>query len=395
MNAFRPEVRLLLDCARTCVDAQRASRIKSLVSEGIEWAVLIRIAHEHGVMPLLYRNLNRVCLDEVPRPILRELREHFYANAGHNLLLTEELLKVLQLLEAHGIPCISYKGPVLATAIYDNVTFREFSDLDILVRERDYKVAQLLFIAQEYRLTKEFEYESTLVDATGKITVDLHKRMTARQFSCPLNFEYLSGRLQRIAVDGTDVSTLSPEDTLLMLAIQITKDTGSRYFQLAKICDMAELLRAYPRLDFAQLLRQARRLGGERMLLYSLRLANNLLGTVLPQEIVSEMRFHPAIDGLVEYARRQLFEGAGRTVADQPAADHFRWDVRERLRDKLYPYYLRYVTDVVVPCELDRRFLPLPRELSFLYYFIRPVRLIGKHGLFQVRRIMGGPRNHD
>ena len=72
-----------------------------------------------------------------------------------------------------------------------------------------------------------------------------------------------------------------------MLAIQITKDSGSRYFQLAKICDMAELLRVYPRLDLAQVLRQARRLGGERMLLYSLRLANNLLGTVLPQEIVS------------------------------------------------------------------------------------------------------------
>ena len=171
-----------------------------------------------------------------------------------------------------------------------------------------------------------------------------------------------------------------------MLAIQITKDSGSRYFLLAKICDMAELLHVYPHLDLAEVLRQARRLGGERMLLYSLRLANNLLGTVLPQEIVCEMQFHPAIDGLVEYARRQLFDGGDRTVADQPTVDEFRWLVRERLRDKLYPYYLRYVTDVIVPCELDRRLLPLPRELSFLYYFIRPVRLIGKHGLLQIRR---------
>ena len=179
-----------------------------------------------------------------------------------------------------------------------------------------------------------------------------------------------------------------------MLAIQITKDAGSRYFQLAKICDMAELLRAYPHLDLAQVLRQAKRLGGERMLLYSLRLANNLLGAVLPQEIVCEMRFHPAIDGLVEYARQQLFDGGDRTVADQPTVDQFRWLVRERLRDKLYPYYLRYVTDVIVPCELDRRLLSLPRALSFLYYFIRPVRLIGKHGLLQIRRTMRRPRSH-
>ena len=133
------------------------------------------------------------------------------------------------------------------------------------------------------------------------------------------------------------------------------------------------------------------------MLLYSLRLANDLLGTVLPENVARAMRFHPAIDGLVKYARQQLFDGGDRTVADQPTVDQFRWLVRERLRDKLYPYYRhyrRYVTDVIVPCKLDRRLLPLPRELSFLYYFIRPVRLIGKHGLLQIRRTMGRPRTH-
>jgi hypothetical protein len=178
-----------------------------------------------------------------------------------------------------------------------------------------------------------------------------------------------------------------------MLAVQITKDTGYRYFQLAKICDMAELLRAYPDLDLAQMLRQARRLGGERMLLYSLRLANDLLGAPLPQEVISEMRFHPAIDGLVEDAPRQLFDGADR--ADQPKVDRFRWLVRERLRDKLYPYYLRYVMDVIVPCELDRRLLPLPERLSFLYYFIRPARLVAKYGLLLLKRVIRYPRDYE
>jgi Uncharacterised nucleotidyltransferase len=242
---------------------------------------------------------------------------------------------------------------------------------------------------------KELEWESTLVHDGGTFAVDLHKGMTGREFSCPLDFEYLLGRLQRIAVAGTEVPTLSPGDTLLMLAIQITKDTGSRYFQLAKICDIAELLRAYPGLDLAQVLRQARRLGGERMLLYSLRLANSLLGAVLPQEVVFEMRFHPAIDGLVDYARRQLFGEGDRTIADQPTVDQFRWLVRERLVDKLYPYYLRYVTDVIVPCELDRRLLRLPGRLSFLYYFIRPVRLVRKYGLLLLRRVLRYPRDYE
>lgn len=283
----------------------------------------------------------------------------------------------------------------MAAAVYGNLALREFGDLDILVNERSYLTAQQLLMDRGYCLAKQFEYESTLVDPAGRIAVDLHKGMTAREFSCPLNFAYLSGRLQRITVGDSELPTLSPADTLLMLAIQITKDSGSHYFQLAKICDVAELLRAHPQLDLGHVLLQARRLGGERILLYSLRLANSLLGTVLPEEIVREMRFHPPIDGLVECARQQLFDRGGRTADDQPTLDQFHWRVRERLRDKLYPYYLRYVTDLIVPCELERRLLPLPRELSFLHYFIRPVRLVGKHGLRQIKRAVRPPMNDD
>ena len=395
MNSSRPEVHLLLDCARTCLDAERRSRIKSLISTDIDWAYLLSITRGHGVMPLLYRTLNSTCSDAVPKEILQELRQHFYDNTGHNLFLTKELIKVVELFEAHGILSIPYKGPVLAALVYGNLALREFGDLDLLVNERSYLTAQQLLMDRGYCLAKQFDYESTLVDAAGRIAVDLHKGMTARKFSCPLEFAYLSGRLQRITVGDSEFPTLSPADTLFMLAIQITKDAGSRYFQLAKICDLAELLQAHPQLDLAHLLRQAKRLGGERMLLYSLRLANNLLGTVLPKEIVCEIQSHPAIDQLVECARQQLFDRGGRTVDDQPTLDQFHWRLRERLRDKLYPYYLRYVMDLIVPCELERRLLPLPTELSFLHYFVRPGRLIGKYGLRQIKRTVRPPMNDD
>jgi hypothetical protein len=53
--------------------------------------------------------------------------------------------------------------------------------------------------------------------------------------------------------------------------------------------------------------------------------------------------------------------------------------VRERLRDKLHPYYYRYLVQPVQPSELDRAVLRLPAALSFLYYFLRPIRLMGKY----------------
>ena len=62
-------------------------------------------------MPLLYRTLNSTCRDAVPKPTLEELREHFYANAGRNLFLAKELIKVLHLFDAQEISAIPYKGP--------------------------------------------------------------------------------------------------------------------------------------------------------------------------------------------------------------------------------------------------------------------------------------------
>src|SRR5262249_9559360 len=129
-NTPRPELRLLLYCARMYLEAREANQIKSLVSKDIEWTYLVRIARAHAVMPLLYRTLLSTCPDAVPNEILEQLRDHFYANAGRNLFLTKELLKLLHLFEANKIAAIPYKGPVLATSIYGNLALREFGDLD-------------------------------------------------------------------------------------------------------------------------------------------------------------------------------------------------------------------------------------------------------------------------
>jgi len=380
MNTFRPELRLLFACARTCLDAQSAGLIKSLVSKDIDWPDLLRIARGHRVTPLLYQTLNSTCPDAVPKLTRKELRDHFYANAGRNLFLAKELLNIVQFFETHGIPSIPYKGPVLAASVYGNLALREFGDLDILVQERDYQTAQQLLVSRGFRRTIEHEWEVEFVDGSGRVAVDLHKRIASRNVPSPLSFNYLSKRLEPVNVAGTIVDTLCPEDALLMLSIQITKDKN---LQLAKICDIAELLRVHQHLNWARVLKQAKRLGAQWMLLYGVRLTSDLLGTPLPQEFACDMSFHPSVNGLIAHARRQFFHRDDSVPQERPA-DCLRWVLQQRVRDKLW----RCLHDVVVPCEPDRRLLPLSTKLSLLYYLVRPVRLIAKHGLLPIRRAM-------
>lgn len=381
----RPELDIICLCARTEIGKKRAEAIARLAEKQIDWSYVHTVALQHRVIPLLYRALSSTCPDAVPKHILEQFRVQFYTNAARNLLLAQKLIEILRLLESHEIRAIPFKGPTLAISIYGNLALRQFGDLDILVPKPDYERARQLVIKQGFHATIEHEWETELTDEGGTIAVDLHKRITAREFSCPLTFEYLSRRLESIPLAGTVVSCLCPEDTLLMLSIQLTKDRSP---QLAKVCDVAEVIRAHADLNWEGALRQAKNIGGERLMLFAMCVTHELLGASLPPGATKELPRHRAIHRLVNHTAQEMFSPSEQAAPDQLPPQRFHSLARERFRDKLYPYYLRYVEDVIAPCQLDQEFLRLPRKLYLVYYLLRPIRLIGKYGSLLLRRMV-------
>ena len=67
---------------------------------------------------------------------------------------------------------------------------------------------------------------------------------------------------------------LAPEDSLLILCVHANKHQWSR---LGWICDIAEMLRSHPDLNWPVVMEQARMLRSERMLLLGLLLARESL----------------------------------------------------------------------------------------------------------------------
>jgi hypothetical protein len=122
MVVDRPEIELLLSCARTSKDSESVSQITSLLQGDMDWAYLLRTARRHGMMPLLYWPLSTTCPEAVLQAILNQLRNQLHRNAHRDLVLTAELLKLLVLCEAQGILAISYKGPTLAALAYGNLS---------------------------------------------------------------------------------------------------------------------------------------------------------------------------------------------------------------------------------------------------------------------------------
>ncbi len=390
----RPEVELLLCCARTCIDAPTEKRILALLQEDINWDYLLRTALWHGVMPLLYWSLNATCPEVVPQAIMGQLRDYFHSLARRNLFLTRELLLLLNLFRAHQIPAIPYKGPVLAASAYGNLALRQFCDLDILIHKQDAFRVKTLLQEQGYRLSLEqqpgaqeamwFESacEYNFVSNDGKVMVEPHWAIARPKHCFLLDPDCLWERLESISIADTSVLTFRPQDLLLIICMNGTKDVWK---SLKQICDIAEVIRAHQELDWDQVMQQSRILGSERMLLLSCLLASDLLGTALPEKVWQRIQAEPSVKSLAKQVRERLFLNFDNSSKFEQS-NFSLWDirVRERLQDRV-----RYCFNLIFsPNEADAALLPLPRSLYFIYYLLRPIRLVGRNGLIILKYLL-------
>jgi Uncharacterised nucleotidyltransferase len=394
----RLEDQLLLCCARTCMDVASAERVRDLCRESVDWEYLIRTAEVHGMLPLLCWNLHNTCPDAVPSVTLDQFRSHFFNNAGRNAFLTGELLKLLHMLEAHGIPAIPFKGAVLAIKAYGNLSLRQFNDLDILVHKQDVLRVRDLLMAQGYRqqIQATGALEAACLESLcaynfmrddGRVVVDLHWGITATFGTRPLDLQQLWARLEPISLAGTIVHTLSHEDLLLILCVHGSKHHWER---LNWLCDVAEVIRYCPDLAWGQVLEQAGTLGSKRMLFLGLLLASDLLRAALPQKVQQQIGLDPVARSLAVRVRERLFreDNGPSGIFERPftiedvslSSVHFRLRMRERLRDKVR-YCLHLAHLATAQTLKDRALCPLPISLSFLYYLARPIRLTITYGL--------------
>ncbi len=386
---FPPEADLLLHCARSQIGPDRATAITRLVSAGIHWRYLLDLARPHGMRPFLYRHLSTVCPDAVPDDTLDHLGDEFQKNAARNLFLTRELRKLLDLLEAASIPVVPYKGPILAVTVYGDLALREFCDLDILVQPHDVAGVRELLLTNDYvrhfpltpaqeavYLPHLGEYKFHRCD--GKVLLEVHWELTPRDFPFPLASTGLWDRLRAMPFGGRTVRNLSPEDLFLFLCAHGSRHVWSR---LEWLCGVAELIRVHTDMDWGLVLRLAEQTGSTRTLLLGLYLATDLLDTPLPEAIRSRVQTDPTVRALAAEVGRQLFrEPLG--AASDPGETIFRIRVRERWQDRARCCLSR----IIAPTVEDASSLALPAALSFMYYPIRPVRLLGKHAMETMRR---------
>ena len=378
---IRPEVELMLHCARTRVDAQRADLIRALVRSGIDWDFLIENCRRHHVLPLLCWNLSVLCSAEMPRQIASTLQAFTKATLGRNLALTAELFRILRQLQAHRISAVPFKGPALAGAAYGNLAFRDFGDLDILVRRRDVPAAREILLSaglSPYRRLSERQEELHLRHESAfeflgnnGLVVELHWELTSWRSFFPLDPESLWTRLEPVTVAGRTLYTLPANELLLYLCAHGAKHQWQR---LQWVCDIAEYCQArdWP---WTEILNRSASFGVRRLTLVAFSVAEKLLAFVPPPEIQCQIASDSVAQSLAEHCCAQLVLQPDNR---RPISQHrFFCAVKERLRDKAR-YLLGRIWANAIWSDKDIAVLKVPEHLRFLYYLVKPARILGQ-----------------
>ena len=310
---IRDEDKILLSCARNQKTAQSKSDIKKLLYNDLEWDYLTQRASQHKLLPLLYWNLKEF-EEEVPENILKSLKLNFNRNAKNNLLMLGELLKLLDLFEKEGIIAIPYKGPLLAISAYKNLVLRQFDDLDIVVNKNNILKVKEILISNNY--TPQFDLdgfkerrfiqsqrEYKFFNSETEINLEIQWQFQGVSFSVSDDLGFTDPKnIETIEINNKRISSLSPENMLLVLCIHAS---GHYWERLSWICDVSELIQS-KNIDWEYTIKKAEELGIKRLLWVNLFLAVDLLGLNLPDDISKHLE-SKTIQNLGFIVKKRIF----------------------------------------------------------------------------------------
>lgn len=374
---LRPEVDLLFSTARVRISPETEDRIRSAVRQNVNWIDLIRLAIQHETTALLYWNLQRICPQSVPAGVLEPLAARYKKMAAEAQSRAEELVHILDAFDERRIFAVAYKGPLLAKRLYGNLfvrEFSEFSDLDIMIHERDLSIAREIILDQGYREDARLEREMRFRRArNGARELELHWRFMTQSSPVADDPERFLRRFERLALLGTTVRSLPLDVYFLVLSLHGTKH---KWKKLKLIGDVAEILES-DNVDWDHVVREAEILGLKRMLAVAVLLAEDPLQAKIPAQLTRQLEVDRVARRLAEECRQNLLKEPDNTWRHE-ADIRFLFHLRERLSDKTHTLLWEWMWPKTMPDKNDLRFAPLPESLWVLYYLVRPVRLAWK-----------------
>jgi len=374
-----------------------------------DWKPFARACDDHQVTAFVYCRLKNM-RGTAPPDLLEHLRRRFYAISARNYALAKKLVDLTSLLQGEGIPVLAYKGPAVAMAVYGDLTLRQYTDLDVVVRKEDLVKAVRVLTSRGFEPQPSFgrpqmtpywcrpenprhvgmaqEIPFRAPDKT--YFVDLHWQL-GYAFWRPFGPD-VEGAWNRVAeqdIGPGRVSTFCREDLFLALCYH---GTTHRWGILKWMLDIAQLLQEADKFDWSRIEEMIRdRPGARASASLGVLLAHEMLEAPIPVEALRILPATSRIHALAAAIREEILLYGKSSGSDH--ATLLQLETNSLVLLKYYAVWLfRYPVGLfrevfVQVNSKDRAIVALPGSMRYLYHLIRPLRLAVKHSLRVVREL--------
>ena len=284
LGLSQPAAALALACRRDAADVAAVGALPAFRTEPFQTAFR-RLAERHGVLGLVLSSLERSgVMPQEYQGVLKLLRRQA-------AIWDLERDFVLELLATRQISVVLLKGAALRLSAYRDPVERAFVDLDLLVPETEVDLAIQTLVDAGYqsqsdwraRLYREHHHHIVLQKAMG-FMVEVHWALEPKRSPFRLDpGAFRSEAVTHPTSTGRGVRVPRPEHHILHLATQNLEDGFCR---LNRIVDVDRIVGNSGRdLQWDRLIEDAIRMRVNVVAALSLRLAQLLLGTEVPEGV--------------------------------------------------------------------------------------------------------------
>ena len=383
LSSLDQELHFLILCTQSNLTKSDIDTILTLYPI-LDTEVIIHLAYKHGVLPLVYKTLNILSEENKfdDKNTLTTFRQNYLSISKNNMLMTAELLRIMKLFEDNGIDALAFKGPTLGQIAYQDITLRQYNDLDILIDEKNALNAAKLMIEHGHtailpltilsnktclHAAKDF----SLTSKSGGVHTELHWRLFKSKYNIPLHFYTNGNKYQTILINSKPIKTLQNELLLVYLCRHGAKHAFER---LEWVCDIDRLIRSVD-IDWDFAISIAEHSHTKRSFWLGISLAYTLLRSPIPEKIIANIE-----QKNIQILQTKTLEKMTNTKEKSDFEKNRENFIYQLMLFDTKADMIRFLLSTFFNISTsDCQTFALPERFKFLYIILRPVRLMWRY----------------
>ena len=250
---------------------------------------------------------------QIPDAVRTKLQQAWYKTYSRSAILYEHFRKIVGAFVAHNIPVIGLKGIYLSEWLYQDIGLRQFSDIDLLVKEEDALTCISVLASMGYNKSEihlsEFilsQFEKDTIHyppmISNGVSVEIHIKLHSINEKYQLDIPELWNNSIPSILNGVQIRALNTTDLLIHLVLHLDKHFRVGHVQFTCFNDITNLLEKYSEtINWSEFTESCRLYNCEEVVFKYLVMVNKYMNAAVPSDIIQKF------SGLLTEKDEQLF----------------------------------------------------------------------------------------